>query len=336
MVLAKNMKINYHFRKPSPHFHSIEEQFFAVEKALPKEAKYKNIFAPYHSKGLFRRLGIALYAAFHQGEVNHITGDIHFAALFLKKRKTILTIHDIGSVLKGGGIKRKVLRFFWFSMPFARVRYVTVISEFTKREIMQQFTLSPDKIKVIPDAVSSDFAYSPKAFNSKKPRILNIGTKQNKNLERLIPALEGIACRLVIIGRLSEAQSRLLAKHHIDFENYFNLPFSEIVAHYHQCDLLSFVSLYEGFGVPVLEAQAMGRPVITSNCSPMTEVAGTGALFVNPEDTNAIRNGILQIIEDSGLREGLIAAGLENAKQYRPEAIAKKYYDLYRELLAKN
>ena len=116
------MKLSYFFRRPSPVFHSIEEQFFAVQKALPKEINYKNIFAKCHSKGLFRRIFILIQAAFNQGKINHITGDIHFTALLLKKKKTILTVHDIGSVLNKSGFKTKILRYFWFTMPFARVQ----------------------------------------------------------------------------------------------------------------------------------------------------------------------------------------------------------------------
>jgi glycosyltransferase involved in cell wall biosynthesis len=327
------MQIRFFFRKSSPVFHSIEEQFFAVQKALPDTVTYKNIYAPYHSKGIFRRLAVALHAAFRQGDVNHITGDIHFAVLFMKKQKTILTVHDIGSVLKSGGIKQKILRLFWFSLPFMRVKYVTVISDFTKHEILKTFKIKAEKIRVIPDCVSDDFQYKAKKFNEKNPRILHLGTKSNKNLLQLIWALKSIPCQLVIIGKISEHQESALEDNGIDFENYHNLSFREIVRQYELCDMVSFVTLYEGFGVPVLEAQAVGRPLLTSNRSPMKENAGKGALLANPESTADIRAKIQRIIQTEELRKTLINQGLENVKRFRVEAVAKKYYELYREVL---
>ncbi len=273
-----------------------------------------------------------IHAAFNQGDINHITGDIHFVALFLKKKKTILTVHDIGSVLNKTGIKHKILRYFWFTMPFARVQYITVISEFTKQEILENFTLDPEKISVIPDCVSAKISYSEKSFNTEKPNILQIGTKANKNLENLIPALEGISCKLTIIGKLSEKQTALLKTHEIDYENRFNLPFLVLLDTYKQADIVTFISTYEGFGVPILEAQASGRPVITSNLSPMKEVAGEGALLVNPENPEEITSAFNQLISDAELRKDLIEKGLENVKKYSAKSVADQYYKLYQEI----
>jgi len=324
------MKLTFFFRKPSPHFHSIEEQFFAVQKALPENITHNNRFAKCHSKGFFRRLFIMIHAAFNQGDINHITGDIHFVALFLKKKKTILTVHDIGSVLNKTGLRHKILRYFWFTMPFARVNKLTVISDFTKNEILENFKLEPEKISVIPDCVSAKISYSEKPFNTEKPNILQIGTKTNKNLENLIPALEGISCKLIIIGKLSEKQTALLKTHKIDYENRFNLPFLVLIDAYKQADIVTFISTYEGFGVPILEAQASGRPVITSNLSPMKEVAGKGALLVNPENPEEITSAFNHLITDAELRKDLIEKGLENVKKYSAQAVANQYYNLYK------
>ncbi len=324
------MKIHYLFRRPSPVFHSIEEQFFAMQKALPDGVKYKNVFAKYHSRGFFNRLGIAIQMAFNQGDVNHITGDIHFVALFLKKKKTILSVHDIGSILNKHGFKQKILRFVWFSMPFARVCKITVISEFTKSEILRQFNINPEKITVISDCVADDIAFSEKIFNVEKPNILQIGTKPNKNIERLIEAISGIACKLTIVGKLSDEQKRLLDKHKIDFKNAYNLSREEIIEAYKQADIVSFVSLYEGFGVPVLEAQATGRVVITSNLEPMNTVAGNGAYLVNPFDVQDINKAITEVIQNTDLRNSLIQHGFENIKNYSAKSVAEKYYQLYK------
>jgi glycosyltransferase involved in cell wall biosynthesis len=96
--------------------------------------------------------------------------------------------------------------------------------------------------------------------------------------------------------------------------------------------MVVFASLYEGFGLPILEAQAMGRPVITSNFGAMREAAGDGALLVDPYSVEAIREAVLRIKREPALREDLIAKGRENAERFRAEAVAARYAELYRNL----
>lgn len=99
--------------------------------------------------------------------------------------------------------------------------------------------------------------------------------------------------------------------------------------------MVVFASLYEGFGLPILEAQAMGRPVITSNFGAMKEAAGEGALFVDPYSVESIRAAILRIKNEPRLREELVRKGLENVERFRPVAIAERYAEIYRALKAK-
>ena len=102
---------------------------------------------------------------------------------------------------------------------------------------------------------------------------------------------------------------------------------------YHQCNMLSFISTHEGFGMPIIEAQATGRPVVTSNLSSMPEVAGKGALLVNPYDINDIKLKILSIMKNDSLRDNLIELGFENVKRFKKEVIAEQYLNLYHEIL---
>jgi len=104
---------------------------------------------------------------------------------------------------------------------------------------------------------------------------------------------------------------------------------------YINCDMLCFVSTYEGFGLPIIEAQACGRVVITSNNASMPEIANNGALLVNPLDVNDIKNGINLLINNSKLREELISKGIENVKRFQPEIIANQYQQLYDSILVK-
>ena len=96
--------------------------------------------------------------------------------------------------------------------------------------------------------------------------------------------------------------------------------------------MVVFASLYEGFGLPILEAQAMGRPVITSNFGAMREAAGDGALLVDPYSVGAIRAAILRLKNEPGLREELVRKGRENAEKYRGAAVAERYAEIYRRL----
>ena len=160
-------------------------------------------------------------------------------------------------------------------------------------------------------------------------------TKKNKNLLRLIEAIKDIKCKLEIVGVLDGEQLKLLNRYKIDYVNSVNISNDELNKKYVDADLLAFVSTYEGFGMPIVEAQLVGRPVITSNLLSMPEVAGDGASIVDPYNVEEIKNGILKIINDDSYRESIIKNGLENAKRFDVKKIAYQYAELYREIYAK-
>jgi glycosyltransferase involved in cell wall biosynthesis len=325
--------ITYFFRKPQPGAHSIEELFKSIQKALTADLLYKNHYLSKTGAKPQVLLANGREAAVYQSQVNHITGDVHYVAPFLPKERTILTIHDLRPLFRGSLLKRKLIKWVWFSIPARSVRYITVISQATKEELLKEVGLQPEKVRVIPNCVSPQFSYSPKEFTKEQTRILHLGTKENKNLEGLIQALSGLGCHLRIIGKLTAEQQLLVEKSGIDYSNSFNLSFEEVVEEYRLADIVSFVSFYEGFGLPIIEAQATGRPVITSNVSSMPEVAGEGALLVNPYQTEEIREGIKRLLEDATLRQELVEKGLENVKRFQPQVIAARYAQLYREIL---
>ena len=327
------MHLSLFYRRPAPEYHSIELIFDTLAEYFPADVNVKKVYAPYKSKGVVNRLLIGLYARKNQGTVNHITGDIHFIAPFLQKKKTVLTIHDIGSIKYGNFIKRIILKWFWFSIPARSVAYITVISEFTKQELLKYVKINPDKVIVVPNCLSPNFTYKPNNFNQEKPVILQIGTKSNKNLPRLIEALKDINCKLVIVGKLSDEQIRLLQQNNIEYDNYFNIPEEKLISLYEQADMVSFVSTYEGFGMPVIEANAVGRPVITSDIEPMKSIAGDAAVKVNPYSIKDIRNAFIKIIHNKNLRDSLIKNGLENVKKYQAEHIAMQFYKLYEKII---
>jgi len=105
-----------------------------------------------------------------------------------------------------------------------------------------------------------------------------------------------------------------------------------MVQQYVDADILTFVSTYEGFGMPIVEANVVGRPVLTSNISSMPEVAGDAACLVDPFDVNSIREGLLKIIQDDNYRNNLIEKGKVNAQRFNPSFIAKMYLDIYKKI----
>jgi len=329
------MKIQFFFRKKTEEKHSIENLFLNIQESFPKNTQYTNFELPYNSKGIIPRLKSALAATANQKQINHITGDIHFIALFLKKRKTILTIHDIEVLKRKKGIKRFIIKLFWFDIPIKRVQFITVISEFTKQELLNYYPQAINKIVVIPNCINKIYQTFPKEFNPKNINILHMGTKPNKNLEGLIEASRETNYKIHIVGKLNTHQLELLHKNKIKYQNYTQLSLKEILALYQNSDILFFASLYEGFGLPILEAQAVGRPVITSNIASMPNVAGKGAILVNPYNSQEIKQAIEEIISNEKLRKKLVENGFENIKRFSAPEISKQYIELYKKIVEK-
>jgi glycosyltransferase involved in cell wall biosynthesis len=319
-------KIVLVFRKSQKGFNSIENVFYTILPFL----QAKSVELPYSSSGLINRIKNLFYLLKLKNDIVHITGHDHY--IFLKRfNYSILTIHDIEALKRKKGIKRFIFKKIWFDIPIRNVSIVTTISEFSKNEL-RKVVNNNIPIYVIPNPLTLDIKYQPQIFNSKCPRILHIGVKVNKNLVRLIKALNGIDCRLIIVGDLASEIVELLHNHSIEFEVKTDLSNDQVIEEYYKCDLVSFVSTYEGFGLPIVEAQAAGRPIVTSNVASMPEVAGKGAVLVDPFSIESIRNGVQLVINDSATRSEIISQGLINVNRFKPLTIANQYKDLYSKL----
>jgi len=273
-----------------------------------------------------------LEAAFRQESVNHITGGVSFLALLMHKKRTVLTVHDFTLLGRFHGMRRLIYLYLWYIFPIKRCAYVTVISEGVKQELLSHVRYDPARIRVIYDPVSPDFQANTKGFNSQKPVVLQVGTRDNKNLVRVAAALKGIRCHLRIIGNLSPEQEKALKDSTIEYSNVSGISDEQVVAEYVECDMLVFASTYEGFGMPITEANAVGRPVVTSNLPPMPEVAGDAACLVDPFDVDSIRTGVVRIIEDAEYRKALIKRGFRNVERFDPSVVAGQYAELYEEV----
>ena len=326
------MEVSYFFRKRRLHAFSIESLFDNIQQQIHQQNQFvtQKVEVP-SIRNIFKNIFVS---GNRQTQVNHITGDIHYVALGMRSRNTILTIHDCVFLTRysRSSLKYWLFKFFWYQLPMWRANTITVISEKTKRELVKLTGIRPDKIKVIPNFVDPRFEFSPKAFNTQKPRILQVGTKENKNIRNLAEALKGIRCELHIIGSLDTETQMILQRNKIDFKSFTNLSFDELKQQYLESDMVVFASTYEGFGLPILEACAVGRPLVTSRIAPMDQIAEDAACKVNPYNVLDIRRGILKVIEDAGYRDTLINNGWKMRYRYSIENISAQYAELYQKI----
>lgn len=288
----------------------------------------------FESNGLLRRLYNVVEARSRQGDINHVFGDVNFLTYMLDKDRTVLTILDCGRIAGPMDLRKGLIRLLWFRIPARRCAAITVISAAVKQELLTHVDVDPSKVHVIPVAVPSVYRPVPKVFNSACPRILQIGTGPNKNVTRLIEAIAPLSCTLDVVGILSPELRAQLHRSGVQYRNFVNLSDQQIFERYSECDLVAFASTFEGFGMPIVEANRVGRPVVTSRVASMPEVAGSAACLVDPLDVASIRAGIEEVIRNAPYREQLVTDGFENARRFELPAIATMYEMVYRQVAA--
>lgn len=254
--------------------------------------------------------------------------------------KTVMTVHDLGVeyLPKMHQLKQQLYLKYITRYQLASATGLIAVSKATKEDLVKRAGINPEKISVVYEG------YDKKLFKPVKQEIVRnrlkyfdievgkyflfVGTIQpRKNLERLIQAFsKTTGTNLVIAGSkgwLSEAIYKLPRKLSIEDRVKFlgYVPEKDLPALYSGAQALVFPSLFEGFGLPILEAQACGCPVITSNISSMPEVAGKGALYVNPYSVDDIVKG-MERVQSTGYRVQLIKNGFENIKRFSWEKCA--------------
>lgn len=312
---------------------SIGKVFKPIEEEMRKYCEVDSLYLPvpnYKPLGLWKNIRAAR-AKIKSGhyDVVHITGAEHYLLPFIRQCYTVVTVHDLGFFTN----TRLNIRSLWKYMMWIRTlklaNAVTFISDKSLSEARRFVKFAGGQAMIVYNPVGPEYHYVPKKFNADSPRVLHIGTKSNKNLNNTILALRGRKCHLRIIGELTEAQLNMLHIYKTNYSCAAGLTDEEIRQEYEQCDIVNFPSFYEGFGMPIIEGQAVGRPVITSNLSPMKEIAADTAVLVDPENIDSISNGYDELALHY---DKLVEAGLKNVERFRLDDIVRQYHAIYQRI----
>lgn len=230
---------------------------------------------------------------------------------------------------------------------------IIAISNQTKRDIIEYYNIPDEKITVIyqgcnplfyDKASENELQLAKEKFSLPNDFLLTVGTiEKRKNVLNVVKALYYFKIKIpyVIIGRktLYFKEIEKYAKNHgilnqIIFLN--NVNNTDLRAIYQLCNIFIYPSVYEGFGIPVLEAQNSGVPVITSEFGSTSEAAGQGAILINPHNPKSIGIAIKAIFESQKIRKEIVEKGFNNAKMYKQEFVCEKIMDLYKDTYERN
>lgn len=300
--------------------------------------KYKKIVFP----RLWTQAGLASEVLFSPPDVlfipAHTMPVVHRPGL-----KTVVTIHDLGAefLKEYHQFPQKLYlnKTTEFVAKFAT--HLIAVSESTKKDLIQRLGVDEDRITVIYEAWDEELFHQPRPaevrqvrakYNLKNDYLVFVGTIQpRKNLVRLIEAYSKakIGVDLVLAGKpgwlaepIYQAPARFGVKERVKFLGH--VPNEDLPGLYGGSRALTFPSLHEGFGLPILEAMASGTAVLTSQTSSMPEVGADAAHYVDPNDTASIKNGLEEIVINTKLKDQLVAKGFKQVQKFSWEKAARE------------
>lgn len=333
------MNITY-FQRSNECGPSIGKAFRYLIAEIGKTESVETFYEPsakYNLKGIIKNI-IFTFRHRNKKGINHVTGDCNFAVLGLIGCKSVLTIHDLGfytnhkDSMSWG--KRYLLYIFQIYLPILLADKVIAISEKTKEEILKIIPFKK-KIDIVKHHSIDQFVYVPKELNKQDVLVLQNGTGSNKNLKTTIKALAKYReiCKLRVVREMTVEQKLLAESLGVKYSNVFNLTDEQVRDEYVNADIVCMPSVYEGLGAITIEAQATGRPVITTNLEPMISVSGGAAhLLNNPTDEEEFAYAIGKIVFDDSYRKRLIELGLENAEKFKVSNCANEHILLYKSM----
>jgi glycosyltransferase involved in cell wall biosynthesis len=321
----------------------------AVPAAHPVDDRFHWIKVP---QNRFARMCVSLPRQLRQAAPNVF--HCQYALPFFTRIRTVVAIHDLAyehypefaRPVEVAAMRR------WVRSTARRADRVVTLSNFSAQDIARRYGVAEDKIAVTYLAASDKFQPRDKtaaqqrvasAYGIRPPFILYVGRIQaRKNLVRLLDAYArlravGPAPQLIMVGRPDFGFERLQAQiDTLKLGDSVVLPgyiaAEDLPLFYNAAELFIFPSLFEGFGLPVLEALASGVPTITSQGSALEEIAGDGALIVDPNDTGAMTVAMQRVLSDTQLRGDLVARGLRRSAEFTVQKFTAKVLDVYRSL----
>ena len=277
----------------------------------------------------------------------------------VRSARTVLTVHDLSFIRHPECFHKPLLAYASRSIPrsVSRADVILADSESTRQDLFELLHVPEDRVFVVYPGVDSRFRPQEDAeviravlcrCGIRRPFILGLGTLQpRKNFSRLIRAYDllrrdhHIPHQLVIAGAkgwlyadIEETIDVLGLHEHVLLPGF--VADDELPALYSAADVFAFPSLYEGFGIPVLEAMACGTPVVTTPVSSLPEAAGDAALFVGPEDVEALADALWQLIDDGELRDELRGRGFQQARRFTWAQAAESVLSIYQSLASQN
>ncbi len=302
-----------------------------IDFELPRNWRVRGIWAP----RFWTQIGLSLEMLFHAPEVLFIPA--HTVPI-IHPKNTVVTIHGLEYEFCKESYSLWERLYMRSSIRYScRVANTLVcVSENTKRDVMKLYRIGEEKIRVVYEGYGNKAQSSnnknqtkPKAkITNSKPYLLFIGRlEERKNIVRMIEAFEmlkekyAIPHELVLVGKPGYGYARI--KQHISNSKYQNTVIEKGYVTEEEkwvllknADVFLFPTLYEGFGIPVLEAQAAGVAVVTSNISSLPEVGGAGAVYVDPLSAESIAEGIQKVLSDESVRSGIIEKALHNVNRF--------------------
>jgi len=271
--------------------------------------------------------------------------------------RSVVTIHDCIHLMFPQYLPNRAAYAYARASMWAAARRsdrILTVSEASKRDILHFFNVKPEKIVVVYNAIDEHFSATPSEEQVARIReryqldhkfVLYVGNiKPHKNLVRLIEAFSQLRrthddLKLLIIGdEISKLPALRRAVHRNKLHKFVRflgyLKDDTLTVLYRLASVFVFPSLYEGFGLPPLEAMASGTPVVTSNVSSLPEVTGDAAVLVDPYDVDSIADGMRRILDDPRLAEELRIKGLKRAREFSWERSVEKTQRVYREVAA--
>ena len=264
-----------------------------------------------------------------------------------KPIKKIVTIHDLIFMKfpKYYSFFDRKIHFWKFKKAAREADHIIAISQQTKQDIIEYLNVPEDKISVIYQGCHPAFKKSylesqlktiSEKFNLPQHFVLNVGTiEERKNLLSVVKALQGTDIPLIVIGKKTKYFSKVskeITKSKVDVRFLENVSMEELAGIYKLADIFIYPSLYEGFGIPIIEALFSETCVITSNVSCLPEAGGPDSVYINPKNPEDIHAKINFLWNNESERKRRVEKGLLYAQNFTDEKIGRQINDLYLEI----